>query len=437
MRIAILGGGVAGVVLARELANVPEISVTLYEIQPRLGGLHRSVAIDGLNYDIGAFLFDREHQLLKSFPVLYDHFVPVNHRSLVVTGSGTFDIYPMSMRGYLRDHGISSVAGDAIGLLASKFRCRQRDTLVAYIEYYLGKRIYRKSGLKAYIERFYATQDTDVDIEFALQRLSTLPQDCGLRRNFFRIVREIFDSRIAEQTWGCYVRPREGFPFAYSLIEQDLLAAGVSVRAGVRVERVERNGDGFLLHSGTREGGEGFDQVVSTIPIGTMLQIIGSRTERPPETIRLVSLCYRFQGDLGFSRANILYNFTYDARWKRMNLHSPLYGRAGGDEYFVVECTNRSDSTETEESYRKDFETHIQRLPILKGSLNYQGAIVTDNAYPFLRRNDVERVAEGRRTLEEFGIALTGRQGRFVYENSHTIALAAKALAREISQELT
>lgn len=436
MRIAILGGGVAGVVLARELANVPEISVTLYEISPMLGGLHRSVAINGLDYDIGAFLFDRDHGLLQAFPFLYDHFVPVNHRSLVITSSGSFDIYPMSMRGYIRDHGVTSVAGDAVNLLASKIRRRRRDSLVAYVEYYLGSGVYRKSGLKAYIERFYATADTDVDIEFALQRLTSLPTDCGLRRNLFRIVREAFDSQIAEQTWGCYVRPPEGFSFTYSLIGQDLLKAGVSVRTGIRVERIERSGTGFLLHSEEKEGGEKFDLIVSTIPIGTMLRIIGLNTERPPDTIRLVSLCYRFQGDLGFSRANMLYNFTYDARWKRLNLHSPHYGQDRGDDYFVVECTNRSDSTETEESYRKDFENHVERLPILKGSLQYQGALVTENAYPFLRRNDVERVQEGRRALEDFGIALTGRQGRFVYQNSHTTALAAKALAREISQEL-
>ncbi|MEO6047721.1 MAG: NAD(P)-binding protein [Candidatus Kapaibacterium sp.] len=70
MRIGILGGGVAGVVTARELSNDPDLEIELLEKEDSLGGLQRSVEINGAWYDIGAFVFDREHQLLRTFPEL-------------------------------------------------------------------------------------------------------------------------------------------------------------------------------------------------------------------------------------------------------------------------------------------------------------------------------------------------------------------------------
>jgi protoporphyrinogen oxidase len=435
MRVAILGGGVAGVVLAHELARSGGFSVTLLERSATLGGLHRSVEIGGVHYDIGAFLFDRNHELLRTFPMLYDSFVPVRHRSIVVTRHHTLDTYPMSMSGYLRDNGLACAVADAIDLLRCKLRHRRRDSLVSYVHYYLGGRIYRQSGLKAYIERFYATPDSEVDLEFALQRLDSLPKDCGLRRNFRRIIREAFNTTTAEQSWECYVRPREGFAAVYGEIGSLLRKEGVDVVTSTSIERVERCGGGFRIDF-AETGSEQFDLVVSTIPIGTMMRLIGQKMERPPEGVRLVSLCYRFNGDSGLPQANLLYNFTSDGDWKRLNIFSMLYGRDSGDDYFVVECTQRGEDRRTPGDYRRSFERHLRELPLLKGELKYQGEIVTEDAYPFFRRNDLARIERARRSLEGYGIALAGRQGEFAYMNADRTALASKMLAGKLTDRV-
>ena len=432
MRIAILGGGVAGVVLAKELADSDAFTIDLYEQNDALGGLHRSVEIDGAHYDIGAFLFDREHALLQTFPFLYDHFVPIEHRSLVLTQRKTLDIYPMSMRGYLRDHSAASLAADAVSLLAAKLVDRRRDSLRSFVHYYLGPRIYRRSGLKAYIERFYAVPDSEVDLEFAMQRLDALPEACGLRRNVGRIAREAFDASTMEKTWGCYVRPPGGFPFAYKLIEESLTKQGVDIRFNAAIERIEKDGERFVLKM--REGAdESYDLVVSTIPVGIMMRLIGRPMERPPQAIQLISLCYRFRGDLGFSNATMLYNFTYDALWKRLSLFSPIYGTVDGDDYFVVECTRRLDDPNGEEEMRRSFEDHVATLPVLNGSLDYRRALVTNNAYPYFRKEDLAGTENAKGILAEFGIAVTGRQGGFRYMTAHKTALAARELAQRLT----
>ena len=432
MRIAVLGGGVAGTVMCRGLAEHVDGGVVLYEREDRLGGLHRSIEFGGLHYDIGCFLFDPNHALLQTFPFLYDHFVKVDHRSRVLTRHGTLDTYPMTMTGYLRDNSLLSVAADALSLLRSKVRDRERDTLRKYVQYYLGPRIYRKSGLKTYIERFSGRPDTEVDLEFALQRLDGLPEACGLRRNGLRLIRDAFDQSVAEQTWGCYVRPADGFPTVYSMIEDDLRGRGVSVRLGSAIRSVERvDGGKFLVDEGSGKA-EAFDLVVSTLPPGIMMRLIGEPMRRPPRTLRLVSLCYRFRGRLAFAGAGMFYNFTEDARWKRITLFSSQYGTVDGDEYFTVECTLPEEDPTTPEELREDFERHAGSLPIFDGTLHYQGTILTPHAYPVLTPDDLQQNASAAEHLCAFGIVLTGRQASYRHATSHAIATGARALAEKI-----
>lgn len=432
MRIAVLGGGVAGTVLCRGLADYDGCQVTLFEREDRLGGLHRSVEFGGLHYDIGCFLFEPDHALLQIFPFLYDHFVKVSHRSRVLTRHGTLDAYPMTMSGYFRDNSLLSIAADALSLLRSKVRDRERDTLRRYVEYYLGSRIYRESGLKAYVERFYGRPDTEVDLAFALQRLTRLPKECGLRRNGLRLIREVFDRSVAERASEYYVRPVEGFPAAYAMIADDLRERGIAIRMGSSIGRIERvDGGKFLLHEGSGEA-ETFDLVVSTLPAGIMMRLIGDPMTRPPQTLRLVSLCYRFHGNLAFANAGMFYNFTEEARWKRITLFSSQYGRVDGEEYFTVECTLPKEDPTTPEELREDFERHAGSLPVFDGELHYQGTIFTPHAYPVLTPADLQQNASAAERLTEFGILLTGRQAAYRHATSHAIASDARALAEEI-----
>lgn len=434
MRIAVLGGGVAGTVAARELAASEGFEIDLLEQKDTLGGLHRSIELEGLNYDIGTFLFDRSHTFLQTFPELYRSFVQTEHLGLSITGRGTIDHYPMTIRGYLRDHGPIRFSTDILDLMRCKLTCRKRETLVEYLQYYLGRGIYGRSGLKKYIERLYAAPDSEVDLEFALQRIPSLPEECGLRRNLGRLVREIWHHPTKEGTWGCYVRPREGFQAVYATVERVLKQKGVNVRKGVSIRGVERTGAGYLVHL-EGEPSERYDRIVSTIPVAVMMRLLGLQIACPPETIRLVSLCYRLRGDLGIRNAGMVCNFTQRGYWKRFNVFSSYYGKADGEEYFVVECPARMSDTRDEEFFRHDFEQHIAELPVLNGTLRFQGSVITPHAYPFLRRADLEYVAAAREALTDAGIDITGRQGTFRYTSADATARLSRDLARNLAAE--
>jgi protoporphyrinogen oxidase len=173
-RIAVLGGGAAGVTAAGQLARSLGAHVDLFEAAPVLGGLHKSVTLDGQVYDVGAFVFGAEHALLKVFPELRSMFAALDARYRRITPAGTVDHYPMSIRGYVRDVGLYQASLATLDMLSAEIRYRHPDTVAAYAYSHMGRRIYESSGLKAYVERLYGRPDSEIDLQFALQRLRYL-----------------------------------------------------------------------------------------------------------------------------------------------------------------------------------------------------------------------------------------------------------------------
>ena len=230
--VAVLGGGVAGVVAANELARSGMFNVDLIERDTRLGGLQRSVRMGDLVYDIGAFVFDGEHQILRTFPELRDAFVLVAHTNMALRDSGRIDHYPLSIRGFIADNGRASVARAALDLAYSKIRHRRRDDLISYIKYYIGGTVYRASGLKNYIERLYRTSDETIDLEFGRQRLQAIQRDCSLRANAGKILAQMLARQGEPEPWVCYVRPPGGFDEAYGIIARQLASHGVTIMTG-------------------------------------------------------------------------------------------------------------------------------------------------------------------------------------------------------------
>ncbi len=430
INVAVLGGGVAGVVTANEISRHEGFSARIIEKEERLGGLQRSIPLGGVQYDIGSFVFDRTHQLLRTFPRLYDTFIETSHTNMALRESGRIDHYPLSVRGFLRDNGISSMALAALDIIYSKMRHARRDDLISYIKYYIGNTVYCQSGLKSYIERLYQTDDTAIDLEFGKQRLQGIERDCSLRKNAPRIVRQIFRAGREEAPWSCFVRPREGFGVGYDVVAEQLRAQGVKIETGTDIRSIKRSGNGFLVYFPDRE--EYFDRIISTIPIAATSGYIGIQLEHNLEYMSLVSLFYRFRGDLGYD-SPYLYNFTTSGDWKRVATFSRYYGTDGGGHYFAVECTVRQNSVYSIEERRDGFERHIASYPLFDGELRYQGGTVTPNAYPFFRRGDTEKIRHARQRLADFGIETVGRQGSFVYTTSHETALNAAALAEALT----
>lgn len=433
-RVAILGGGVAGVVAAAELASSAGVDVVLYEKAAHLGGLQHSITLDGAAYDIGAFIFTRDHELFRAFPDLIDQFERVRpiHRS--ITPGGRLDHYPATLKGFVRDNGVLRTFGALGSLLVGKVRYARRDSLPSLVRYYLGNVFYERSGFRTYLERLYGLPAREIDLEFAATRLFFLADVCSLRRRGARAITGLWRRRSDSfDEPAVLVRPRGGFEPVYALIAARLLEKGVTVHTSALLQRVERGKTGNFVVQ-TANSAEHFDRVISTLPVPVTARLIG---ERPPdglEYMKLISLFYRFRGTRGHEGA-VLCNLTRQGRWKRAIAFSELYGPLDGDEYLTVEVTSRSASAADVAGADDDFRRHVNVLGFYNGTLTLVGTHVTEHAYPVYRVREVKMLRDTRRRLEEWGIDLLGRQGRFDYATSSVVAAKARTMAASIAED--
>jgi len=332
------------------------------------------------------------------------------------------------VQSYLRDNGPMSLLLAAPDLLVCRIWYRKRDTVPSFAQYYMGKQIYRRSGLQNYIERLYGIKDEEVGLEFALQRLTEVQNytPMALARRKLRGLRQRLAPTSVRPT---LVRPPEGFEEVYRKVASSLTQQGVAVCLGCNIKTVTPGVQGgFEIDFGDHK--EWYSRVVSTIPIPVMLRLLGAAAKVRFEHVALLSLFYR--GKIT-QKASVLYNFTMSGYWKRITVFSSFYGSVNGSDYFTVEVTTQNIAPQHVEMLRIDFETHAAELCLCVpgASLQYLGSTVTERAYPLFQRGKAKELQAERDRLAAAGIDFVGRPGNFAYLSSHDAAQQAAALAAE------
>jgi protoporphyrinogen oxidase len=440
-RVAVLGGGIAGCTLASELARSGRVSVTLFERAAHLGGLHRSEQREGLVFDIGAFVFDEDHGIFTVFPEVRGAFLRVPNRYGSVRVGGVLDDYPLTLGGVRRQFGSRFVARTLFEILRAKVTRSRAQTVEGFAEYYIGRSLYRVSGLKTYIARLYLAPDASIDVEFATKRMAAVVASAGLRRNIARLAAELVRGHwprnilrpiTADVVW---VRPPEGFDAVYRIVEACLKTRGVSIRCGTTLSGIEPTEGRFSIR--VAEGDEIFDHVFSTIPLEAAARLLGLEGFTVPEYMDLYSLFYEHVGDPGFPY-NVLHNFTETGQWKRATVFSRYYGAVDGKHYFAVEGTvpERAGEQETILAGALDFERWMREHGLPHGEIRRLGGVVTRNAYPVFRSGAARGIERLRQDVQQRGLFLAGRQGSFDYLSSSDAAGDALAVARSFLASL-
>jgi protoporphyrinogen oxidase len=401
-----------------------------------LGGFHRNVEINALSYDIGAFTFDRSHNLFKSFPSIVKLYQSIDNRFGSITAKNSLDSYPCTLKGYVRDNGLLGLLSTCIEIPFSKLLYWRRNTVPAFVKYYIGNNAYQKTGLKNYIERLYQVSDEDIDIQFAHKRLDCIQSTGSLRK----ITSKKFQGKISvlapPVATFALVRPKEGFAKIYSELHKLLLADGVTVSLDCEVKSIKKviidQQQKFEIEFANRST-EIYDGVVSTIPIPVISRLIGQPLQKKLKTISLLTLFYRFQGDLNYDY-NVLHNFTAEGAWKKITTFSHYYGKQEGDDYFSVEITLDQDASPDIAQQQQQFEKHVKSLGLFTGELKLQGSKLTPNAYPVYLNDNVDEIISSKNQLKDWGLFLAGRQGEFDYLNSSDAAGNAVKIANQIKR---
>lgn len=423
----VLGAGVSGLVAASVLLRQGSRSIAVVDSYPRLGGNHIDVTIGPYTFDVGSFIFQDDSPLVAHFPELLPNYVAIDPSWARLNPQGRVTAYPISIRDDILRAGPIGMARIALSVLAARLSGREGKTARDFARYWIGDYLLQRSGLEAYMRRFYGVPADQIDFKLAEKRMQWISEHASVANQIRRILRPPPKGPTNQQL----ARPHAGFASLYEPVRQKLAREGVTFLLGQSAERLTRSGDGFQLHLGTETLTAG--RAISTIPLPIISQMCGLGADIGLQSINLVSLFFSFSGRRGYD-ASILYNFSMDGAWKRLTTYSDFYGLAEGREYFGVEVIGGH----VENSWQKaeaDFRHHSERNGLFKGDLRLEGHHSLDHSYPVYSRNAADKAAAAIATLRQFGVESFGRQGGFDYQPTARVSTQVAEAALTASSQ--
>ena len=404
----VLGAGISGLVSASVLHDQGCRKILVVDEFDKLGGNHIDRSINGYTFDIGSFIFQDDSPLLKHFPELLEHYVPIEPVWGKLTPQGSIARYPLSIKDDILNAGVWGCARIGLSVLFSRIARRKISNARDFARYWIGAYLLRRSGLESYMTRFFGVAAEKVDLDFAAKRMMWIKEHAAPRA----MLRHLTQHQSVVPTNRQMARPRAGYHALYAVAADALRARGTVFELGRRVDSIRKAGNRFTLAIG--DGRVTTDRIVSTIPINRALALCGMAEDPGLASVTLISLYFSFSGKRGFD-CSVLYNFSHDGAWKRLTVYSDFYGPVEGREYFGVEviAAHAENSLAVAE---QDFRTHVARNNLFRGDLALEGGQLVPNAYPIYVGGAQEKVTSALGRLRGFGIESFGRQGGFDYQ---------------------
>lgn len=406
--VIVLGAGISGLVAASILTRQNK-RVLVLDDYDHVGGNHIDWTSDeGYTFDVGSLIFQDDSPLLQHFPELLGHYLPIQPSWARLNPQGKITRYPVSVRDDIVGAGAWGLA-QILGSVAYA-RLFQRNLRSArdYARYWIGARLLRRSGLEAYMRRFYGLPAEEIDLELARKRMLWISEYASVTAFIKRLWPR---RRVAHSTNQQLARPREGFASLYRVAVDRLERDGAALLLAAKTEKIDRQEHGFDV---VFSRGQVFaPRIVSTIPIALTERLCGLSAQKPLRTITLITLFFSFSGTRGFAQS-IVYNFSPDGAWKRLTVYSDFYGRVAGREYFAVEVIGGM--VDTVEQAEIDFRRHSQANGLFDGDLVLENGQVLEHAYPIYTKGSAQDAAEAIKRLKIFGIESMGRHGGFNYQ---------------------
>lgn len=248
MRVAILGGGLAGVAAAHELSKRGQ-DFAVFEATESIGGLCRSAEYDGFVFDIGGVhaVHSRDSEMLAFMLSILAKNVERSERRAAILQNGHKWRFPLAS--HLSDLPVGGQFAAVAGLLRSRVLRRigtnASPTLAEWFVSNFGEYL-AKEHYYPYAEKLWKT-DLD-DLAFAwLSEIIPRPR-----------IRSVLGRLTAETRSYIYHPQRGGIAALVGALGSSVASR---IRLGTPVVRVEKHGRRFAVN------GDMFDAVISTLPI--------------------------------------------------------------------------------------------------------------------------------------------------------------------------
>lgn len=288
--VAVIGAGPAGLTAAYQLAKAG-VAVTVFEAGAAVGGMARTFSLWGQRVDLGPHRFFSSNPRVNRlwFEVVGDRYVMVNRLSRIIYRRTLFN-YPLQP--------VNALAGlgpvEALRCVMSYARARLRPatdeaTFEGWVVNRFGRRLF-DIFFKSYSEKLWGIRCTELDAEFAAQRIRKFSLSAAIRAALFP------NRRGAHRTLAdAFAYPDGGTGAVYEEMARRIAAMGGTVVLNTPIAAVMPPSSPRERPSLERANGGSlaFDHIVSTMPITQLLARMSA-----PDDVRMHAAQLRFRNTI-------------------------------------------------------------------------------------------------------------------------------------------
>jgi len=434
----VLGAGPAGLTAGYLLGDAGR-AVTILEAEDQVGGLAKTVEIDGYRFDLGGHRFFTKAAEVDALwhDVLGEEFLLRPRMSRIYWNKRFLD-YPLRGPDVIRKLGPVELARCMASYLRAAARpTKDEDSLEEWVTNRFGRRLF-ELFFKSYNEKVWGVPASEIRSEWAAQRIKGLSFFSAAKAAFFGNRGNKIKSLI-----GQFNYPRFGPGQMWDAMTAAIEEQGGVVRLEAAVERIELAGSRVVE---VAAGGVSYplpDAVISSLPLRAVVEMT---TPAPPREVIEAARGLRYRDFLTVALVvdgedlfpdNWIYIHEPDVRVGRIQNYrswSPWMvpdpdKACVGLEYF---CFAGDDLwTMTDDALVELAATELERLGLAARSKVERGfAIRVPKAYPIYDADYADRVATIRGWLDGIeNLQQVGRNGLHRYNNSdHSMLTAMRAV---------
>ena len=432
-----LGAGPAGLTAAYLLGKAGEPAVVL-EADAQVGGLAKTVAIDGYRFDLGGHRFFTKAREVEELwnEIMGDEFLLRPRMSRIYWNNRFLD-YPLRGPDVIRKLGpVELVRCTASYAKAALTPTRKEESLEDWVSNRFGRRLF-ELFFKSYTEKVWGVPTSEIRAEWAAQRIKGLSFAAAVKAMFFGNRGNKVKTLITQ-----FHYPRYGPGQMWETMTSRIEEQGGEVLLDTPVERIELAGSRVVrVHADGRDFEP--EAVISSLPLRELVRMT---TPQPPAAVVEAAEGLRYRDFLTVALV-VSGDDLFPDNW--IYIHEPAV-RVGriqnyrswspwmvpdpdracvGLEYF---CFAGDDLWVMDDERLVDLATsELARLGLARSEQVERGfAIRVSKAYPIYDAEYAERVATIRRWLD--GVAnlqQVGRNGLHRYNNSdHSMLTAMRAV---------
>ena len=263
-KVLIIGAGPAGLSAARVLSE-NGFSVEIFELESQVGGMSKSIELFSQIVDIGPHRFFSKDTRLNDFWHSHTNgeYEKVSRLTRIFYNRKFF-YYPLRGFDALFKLGFLESALCVFSYIKAKISPFKGDSFESWVANAFGYRLY-SIFFKSYTEKLWGIKCSELDADFAAQRIKGLNLYEAIKSAFFGGGGKKHKTLVDEFSY-----PKKGCGVVYENMKQEIIKRGGVVHCGVEVLGITTQGKKAVGIS-TNKGEFSGDIVISTAPFRDMV----------------------------------------------------------------------------------------------------------------------------------------------------------------------